>query len=386
MKTAIFSLLRSRKNRIFILSMLLLIYCAGLSYTYSLVSEVTQVSLDQQQRFEKFKSLGDRASLTVLPVTFGPMTDERIGMVVGILLEKAGMQNIELENLKFIPPDIKDYDRVKTGFAEFVRNNPVKTDYVLYTQFLVEQRSVTEVRGIIVDKNGKLVWTDHQTNQDDAFTKAKYQPKNPMTGCMFLAERLRTQLGLEDPMREDAPESKIEKMMAEKDGLPSKEEIEAIQNRCEQFKQVNSQAKLLIYPVLILENEVNESCAKNLAGLFIKSGLCLAKASDEGPVIKYDKNIRGLNVLLWSVARSFQGFIRESKPDADYVLYAHYGFNPEHEPKAFFVHFIVCDRNGDWVITDLANSDHKDFQQLNPRSLADCDLFVSQRLASYLEQ
>ncbi|MBN2413273.1 hypothetical protein JXQ31_16460 [candidate division KSB1 bacterium] len=384
MKTAIFSLFKSRMNRIIILSTLILIYCAGFSYTYSKVSDIIKVSQDQQGRFEKFKSLGDRASLTVLPVTFGLMTDERIGMVVGILLERAGMQNIELENLKFSPPDINDYDSVQTGFAEFVRNNPVKTDYVLYTQFLVEQRSITEVRGIIVDKNGKLVWTDRQTNQDDAFTKAKYQPKDPMTGCMFLAERLRTQLGLKDPMREDAPESKIEKMMAEKDGLPSKEEIEAIQNRCEQFKQVHSQAKLLVYPVLVLENEVNESCAQNLAGLFIKSGLCLAKASDEGPVIKYDKNIRGLNVLLWSVARSFQGFVRESKPDADYVLYAHYGFNPQHEPRAFFVHFVICDRNGDWVITDLANSDHEDFQQLNPQSLADCDLFVAQRLEGYL--
>ena len=386
MKTAHFSLFKSRKNRIIFLSTLILIYCAGFSYTYSKVSEITQVSQEQQRRFEKFKSLGEQASLTVLPVTFGPMTDERIGKVVGIFLERAGMQNIKLENFKFTPQDLNDYEKFESEFAVFVQQNPVKTDYVLYGQFLVEQRSITEVRGIIVDKNGEIVWSDRQTAQGNDFAETKYRPKNPMTGCMFLAERLRTQLGLEDPMREDAPESKIANMMAQQDGHPQKEEMEAIQNRCEHFKQVHSQAKLLVYPVLVLANEVNEECARNLAGLVNTSELCLASASVEGPVIEYDKNIRGLNTLLWSVARSFREIVRESKPDADYVLYAHYGFDPANHPTAFFVHFIVCDRNGDWVITDLANSDHEDFQQLNPRSLADCDLFVTQRLERYLEQ
>ncbi len=386
MKYSNFFVNKSCMKRIVLFTFCALFLGVGLNVTFPASEDSTQISQDQQTRFEKFKSLGKLAPLTVMPVTFGPMTDDRIGMVVGIFLERAGMQNIELENLKFTPSDLNDYEKFESEFASFVRENPVKTDYVLYAQFVVEQRSITEVRGIIVDKNGEFVWTDRQTERDNDFAETKYPPKDPMTGCMFLAERLRVQFGLDDPMREDAPEGKIAQRMAEKDGLPSKEEMEAIQDRYEQFKQVHSQAKLLIYPVLVLENEVNEPCAQNLAGLFIKSGLCLAKASDEGPVIKYDKNIRGLNVLLWSVARSFQGFVRESKPDADYVLYAHYGFNPEHEPRAFFVHFIVCDRNGDWVITDLANSDHQDFQQLNPQSLADCDLLVAQRLERYLQE
>jgi hypothetical protein len=45
---------------------------------------------------------------------------------------------------------------------------------------------------------------------------------------------------------------------------------------------------------------------------------------------------------------------------------------------------VVCDRAGDWVIADLQNNHQADFQRINPKTLADCDQLVLERLIVYL--
>lgn len=347
-------------------------------------SDSQDIPADQQYRFETMKKQGSDATMTILPVGFGHMTNDRIGMVVGIFLEKAGMKNLEFENINFTPDQI-DFELLLKDFSQFVREHAFKTDYVLFGQFLIEGRSIAQVRGVVMDKGGELVWQDCVTSADPVFQNAQYQPKDPMSGCIFLAQRISAALELGDPLREDAPEGKIARMMNESSGLPPKEEFAEMEKRQAALKESHSNAHLLVYPALMEENSVDGDCANNLASLLNASHLCQATASNEQNVIKFDKNLQGQNTLLWSVARSFQQLIREKKPDADYALYAHYGFNAESDPKAFFINFIVCDRNGDWVITDLANSHHEDFQAMNWQSPADCDRFVAQRLEGYLK-
>jgi hypothetical protein len=82
--------------------------------------------------------------------------------------------------------------------------------------------------------------------------------------------------------------------------------------------------------------------------------------------------------VLWLFARNVREYVRENPADCDYVLFADYWFNPRGQVWA--VHFVVCDRAGDWVIVDLQNSHHKDFQRLEPKTLADCDRLVLKRL------
>jgi hypothetical protein len=48
------------------------------------------------------------------------------------------------------------------------------------------------------------------------------------------------------------------------------------------------------------------------------------------------------------------------------------------------VHFVVCEGSGAWVLVDLQNSHHDDFQAIRPRSVADCDQLVVARLTGYL--
>jgi hypothetical protein len=48
------------------------------------------------------------------------------------------------------------------------------------------------------------------------------------------------------------------------------------------------------------------------------------------------------------------------------------------------VHFVVCDRAGEWVIADLQNNHHEDFQRIDPKVLEDCDRLVLERLRAQL--
>ena len=272
----------------------------------------------------------------------------------------------------------------KENYAFYYQKNKLKKDYVFYSRFFVENRSIAEIWGIVANKKGEIVWADRQAKDDPAFKNAEVPPQDPMMSCLFLTDRFRSQLGL-DPMDENAPDGKIAKIMNADTNLPSEEERALMEKRAEKFKKELKESKMVVYPALIVENQISIECASNLADLLNKRTLCLASVSDKSPVLKFDKTKQGQNTMLWSIARSFQDQVREDKPSADYALYAHYGFNSERDPKAFFVNFVVCDKNGDWVITDLANSHHEDFQKMDWQSLADCDQFVVNRLEEYLK-
>jgi hypothetical protein len=45
----------------------------------------------------------------------------------------------------------------------------------------------------------------------------------------------------------------------------------------------------------------------------------------------------------------------------------------------------VCNRQGDWVIVDMQNSHHPDYQSVKPTSSQGCDAVLFKRLQSYLQ-
>ena len=86
---------------------------------------------------------------------------------------------------------------------------------------------------------------------------------------------------------------------------------------------------------------------------------------------------------LWDLAREFRDYVKKNPIDADYVLYADYVFNPQNWEQGL-VHFVVCDRKGEWVIVDMQNSHHPDYQSIKPTSREDCDKLLIKRLEGYL--
>ena len=143
------------------------------------------VSPEQQKRIEALKAKGPEASLTVLPVRFGGRYWDRLTEFVGVLFEEQGSKNIELGKTEFNPGDKIDMEHLAVSLSEFIRKNPITTDYALYAEYnATGGHNLDELRAVVVDKTGALVWADRQTPQDEAFKRL--QAGNPMamsSGC-----------------------------------------------------------------------------------------------------------------------------------------------------------------------------------------------------------
>jgi hypothetical protein len=86
--------------------------------------------------------------------------------------------------------------------------------------------------------------------------------------------------------------------------------------------------------------------------------------------------------VLWLFARNVREYVREHPPGSDYVLFPDYWFAPS--GSVWAVHFVVCNRAGDWVVVDLQNSHQEAFQRIDPKKLEDCDRLVLDRLRTEL--
>jgi len=360
----------------------------GLLSSFSAANTVQDretIPVDQQKRLEIMKSKGTEASLTIVPIVLEKVPAElmeKVAQVVGIFLERAGLTRIEVTSTQFTPGETMDFQEVAAAFGQFVKQNPMNTDYILYGEFQGSGKTgVTEIRGIVVDRNGQIVWLERQTPEDDAFKTAA--PKDPMTCCVFLVERLRTAWGLEDPMRKDAPEGKLAKSFAKQTGLPAESEQEAMKARLQKLKEKATGATITVYPARIQDTVSGESAA-DLVRMINEADLLSASVALEKPLLQVKGNMNEMK-MLWDLARAFRDTVRKSKPTTDYALYADYIFTPGENPKVWGVHFVICDQNGDWVIVDLQNNHHPGFKEVNPTTRQDCDLLVIRRLKQYLQ-
>jgi predicted nicotinamide N-methyase len=120
--------------------------------------------------------------------------------------------------------------------------------------------------------------------------------------------------------------------------------------------------------------------ATDLAGLINTAKLSTASAAGQAMLLKASQANPNELKVLWDLAREFRDYARKNPPEADYVLYADYVFNPQNWEQGY-VHFVVCDRKGEWVIVDMQNSHQPDYESIKPTSRADCDKLLVKRLA-----
>ena len=234
------------KHRVRVMATLLATACVGTAWAQQ--PDKPAAPAKQGQQADQLKSVGKDASLTVLPVGLAGKPSPQVGEVLGMMLERGGMKNLEVGATEFSPPKDADLTQTATKLGEFVRANPPTTDFVLFADFLgVPGKSVSEVRGVIVNKQGEVVWQDRQTGNDADFKRIK--PGEPMTCCLLLVERLRPVLNLGDPNREDAPQGKLAQRWEQKTGVPDEAENKAMKDRQQAFKKAASKATLVVYPV-----------------------------------------------------------------------------------------------------------------------------------------
>ena len=351
-----------------------------------------RVPPEQQKRLEAMQAKGTKAPLTILPVVISATNKaekgvedigKEVGKVLGLLLEEAGMENLETTDSVFVLPADVDFEQASKRFDEFVRANPIKTDYALYAEVVgrtANPPQFDEIRSVVVNKAGNCVWVDRQTPADPDFKRIN--PTCLMACCVLLTERVRTQLGIPESARKDTGEGKFARMFAENSPGPDNAEWAAMENRQAVMKKADRSAKVAVFPVRLSDDEVGKKDAAHLAELLNKKKLCKAKAVDS-PLRVEIQPARNEQKLLWDLARAFQDHVKQNPPEADYALLADYMMVPRNG-QVWAVHFVVCDRAGEWVIVDFQNDHHDDFQSIDPKNVVDCARLVTKRLAGYL--
>ena len=342
-----------------------------------------RVVAGQDRMLELMKSKGPEASLTILPIRLAGKPFDRLSEVVGLLLERQGLKNIELGKTAFNPEDKADMERLAASLGAFVRTNQITTDYALYAEYNGDrQAGLNELRAVVVDKTGAIVWADRQTPQDEAFKRL--ESAEPMTMSVLLVERLSPQLSLTEETAKAAKPGKMARLMEERSGLPPENERALLPGRQEKMKQSLPEATLVVFPARVGGKAADAASAANLAKTINDAGLFQAEPAKQSLLLK--ASLAGPNELksLWDLAREFRDYAREHQPDADYVLYADYVFNPQNWEQGI-VHFVVCDRTGEWVIVDMQNSHHDDYRSIRPTSKKGCDQLLVKRLKGYLK-
>ncbi len=343
----------------------------------------SSITPEQQRRLDAMKSRSVDASLTILPVRLGGQPFAPVSQVVGLLLERQGLKNIELAKSPVETTHTDTMDSLSAAVGAFVRANPVTTDYALYAEFNgTREAGLNELRAVVVDKTGSVVWTDRQTPRDESFKNL--EQVEPMTLCVLLVERLSPQLGLNEETAKAAKPGKLEALLREQSGVPSEAELDASRARQQAMKQAGPNATLLIYPARVGGNEVSVANATNVVRLLKEAGLCKAVQAEEPALLKSSQADPNEQKTLWSLAREFRDYVRAHPPETDYALYADYVFNPKNADQGF-VHFIVCDRKGEWVIVDYQNSHHPDYRSIGLTSLDHCDRLLLKRVQGYLQ-
>lgn len=344
------------------------------------------------------------ASLTIFPVALnltGPVDKnehyrtfadafqrgfrERAGEfseTLGLLLEEKGYDKFEVTDAYFqFPMDKAARRKRAAAFGKFVSELELKTDYALGIEFTMDiERSWQEAYSVIVDANGDIVWEDSQGRGDRAFDE---DYTGTELGRLELAcSRLMPAMGLDKlPKKELAADKKqaLREMRAKEP--PSQSEFAAMDKRLKTMKKAGASARMLVYPARVGGDHTDQTCATRLSTLLNEAKLCQGSVAKTGPVMEGGGWPNEMQVL-WLFARNVKEHVREHPAESDYVLFADYWFNPGGEVWA--VHFVVCNRAGDWVIVDLQNSHQEAFQRISPKNLKDCDRLVCERLKTHL--
>lgn len=328
------------------------------------------------------------ASLTIFPLTFycpglqdmkqehrawiaaferGFLEEARpFAHTLGLLLEEKGYDKIKVAVTKFEPPKDKAAREARVAaFGEFVGKLDLKTDYALCAEFnIFADKSGIYVYLAMVNAKGHVVWQDSEE-----------QRGRSVFDCLEVAcNRLAPVLDLDKlSKKEMAADKKRMLQEARAKEPPSGTERKAMKERREALKKAGAAARVLVYPARVGGDRIAPNGAVHLSTLLNEARLCQATAAEKGPVIEGSGWPNEMQVL-WLFARNVREYVREHPVDSDYVLFPDYWFNPRGQVWA--VHFVVCNRAGEWVIVEMQNSHQEAFQRINPKNLEDCDRLV----------
>jgi len=364
-----------------ILVLLALVLICSTSCSTQETPQMLNSSPEQLKRIELLKSRGVDASLTILPVLLAGNPFDRLTEVVGMLFEQQGLKDIELGQTPLVPDAGVELERLCGMLGEFIGQHPITTEYALYAEINgSRQTGIVGLRAVVLDKTGAVIWTEVQTPDSAAFKNLK--DRDPMSVSSLMVERLCPQFSLNEETAANAKPGKMARLMDERSGMPPEEERTPMPEREAALKEAAPKSTLMIFPARN-NDAANSESMNNLVKAINEAGLCKAIPATESILLKASQEDPNEMKVLWDLAREFRDHVRKNPVDADYALYTDYVFNPDNWEQGY-VHFVICDRKGEWVVVDMQNSHHPDYQSIKPTSIEGCNSLLVKMLEEHL--
>jgi len=204
---------------------------------------------------EIMKNQAESLTITVFPV-FAPAVNSskaraEFARAMALVLERSGVKKIEISEEEFEPErESPAYvDEITKGFVEFLKENPVNTDYAYFTAFYGRQATgASDIITIVLDHDGNMVWVDKQTRQDKEFRR--FNPRDPFSCCFVSIEKLRKKIGLKDPLDRGAYSGEWSKYWEKQRNMKFEEFLEqSIRSSIENIEQMVYSDEFLEQPV-----------------------------------------------------------------------------------------------------------------------------------------
>jgi hypothetical protein len=283
-------------------------------------------------------------------------------LVIGILLERGGVQ-ASLAEEPLPVTATQSLDALSHAIAKHVIQHAINADYVLFTAFQNKQTEqgyvLADTRIVLTDADGRTVWSHHATEYPDG------PPDCPMSACVYVAQTVRGISDLAGFNRKTEP-GPLELQMVAQSHEPPKEEIEAMQARQTMFRAEKKSRTLTIFPIHVWGQASGiDEATRALATQLTTAGFFQVCVTNVCPELKGVENRPNEMRVLWDTATALRCYLRAHPVATEYVLFVDMGALPG----VRHVHTFLCTGTGQWVMADLQNSHHDDYQTVKPTTV-----------------
>ncbi|MBI4911244.1 MAG: hypothetical protein HY823_00765 [Acidobacteria bacterium] len=335
---------------------------------------------EASKELEKLKAKGPAQPVMILPVLVSGKPFDRVTEVLALFLEQKGMTALELCPTAMDPGRV-DLAELAASVGKAVQQAPPGSKSVLYAEFNGSRLAgMTELRAVLVDASGTLLWT-LRWGTDDPELKDP-ETRNPLGMAKGLADRLAPLFGCTAQTAKAAKPGPMARLMEVRSGLPPQAEREAMAPRLAALKKAGPTRELILFPPR-LNGEIDPEGTKPLVRLLSELRVGVLREGPPDLLLKSPQKDPNEMKILWDLARDFREQLRQ-KPAGAYTLYSDFAFNPVNWQQGY-VHFVVCDPSGEWVLVEYMNSHHPLYQAVKPASPEACRLLVAKRLEGLLQ-
>ncbi len=328
-------------------------------------------------------------TVVVYPVVLGepgqPVAEDdpremgvRIAEVIGLMIEEMGMvPSISEEDPRIITTE-GELAQMEEKIRAFADGEERESDYALFARLLMDRKSggpgMSSVCAVLTDARGEIVWSEDCAQSEEG------APHHPMEACQRIALGLLSVSDLVEPDEDNAPHGAMAEQMRRRSGVPPQKEIDVMEERFDTARSSLGQATLTIYPFRVWGEEAGSTeGAQALAEKLNEVGLFqLATVAEVDTGLKMERNPNQMKIL-WDTARMFRAYLKEHSAETDYALLVDVTLPAHH------LHLILCDGSGEWVMVDLQNSHHQDFNEINAQTVEDAATLALRRMKKRVE-